>query len=92
MAEGLGFEPWVPLDTPVFKTGAFDHSATPPVTFFNVASYSGNSEVHVRFIRNGSAPKSAADYTVDYPLFKGESTDISDVRRPGCRFGIGHPH
>lgn len=33
MAEGQGFEPWVPLDTPVFKTGAFDHSATPPVTF-----------------------------------------------------------
>lgn len=30
MAEGQGFEPWVPLDTPVFKTGAFDHSATPP--------------------------------------------------------------
>lgn len=57
MAEGQGFEPWVPLDTPVFKTGAFDHSATPPVTFFNVASYSGNSEVHVRFIRNGSPRK-----------------------------------
>ena len=30
MAEGQGFEPWVPLDTPVFKTGAFNHSATPP--------------------------------------------------------------
>ena len=33
MAEGQGFEPWVPLDTPVFKTGAFDHSAIPPETF-----------------------------------------------------------
>ncbi len=30
MAEGQGFEPWVPYDTPVFKTGAFNHSATPP--------------------------------------------------------------
>ena len=30
MAEGQGFEPWEPLDSPVFKTGAFDHSATPP--------------------------------------------------------------
>lgn len=34
MAEGQGFEPWVPLDTPVFKTGAFDHSAIPPVNLF----------------------------------------------------------
>lgn len=30
MAEGVGFEPTVPCGTPVFKTGAFDHSATPP--------------------------------------------------------------
>ena len=30
MAEGEGFEPSVPCDTPVFKTGAIDHSATPP--------------------------------------------------------------
>ncbi len=30
MAEGQGFEPWEPLDSSVFKTGAFDHSATPP--------------------------------------------------------------
>ena len=30
MAEGQGFEPWEPLDSPVFKTGAFGHSATPP--------------------------------------------------------------
>ncbi len=34
MAEGQGFEPWVPFDTSVFKTGAFDHSATPPKVFF----------------------------------------------------------
>ena len=31
LAEGQGFEPWVPFDTLVFKTSAFDHSATPPV-------------------------------------------------------------
>ena len=30
LAEGEGFEPPVPCGTPVFKTGAFDHSATPP--------------------------------------------------------------
>jgi hypothetical protein len=30
-AEAGGFEPPVPLTgTPVFKTGAFNHSATPP--------------------------------------------------------------
>ena len=28
-AEEEGFEPPVPLGTPVFKTGAFDHSAIP---------------------------------------------------------------
>lgn len=30
MAEGQGFEPWEPRGSPVFKTGAIDHSATPP--------------------------------------------------------------
>ena len=35
-AEAGGFEPPVPLTgTPVFKTGAFNHSATPPSCFFN---------------------------------------------------------
>ncbi len=30
MAEGVGFEPTVAFTTPVFKTGLFDHSSTPP--------------------------------------------------------------
>ena len=30
MAEGVGFEPTVSCPTPVFKTGAFVHSAIPP--------------------------------------------------------------
>ena len=30
MAERVGFEPTVGCPTPVFKTGAFDHSATSP--------------------------------------------------------------
>ena len=34
MAEEQGFEPWVPCDTSVFKTGAFDHSAIPPINIF----------------------------------------------------------
>ncbi len=31
-AEREGFEPPVPLSTPVFKTGAIDHSAISPAT------------------------------------------------------------
>jgi hypothetical protein len=34
MAEGEGFEPPIPAGIPVFKTGAFDRSATPPVAAF----------------------------------------------------------
>ena len=30
MAEEVGFEPTEPCGSPVFKTGAIDHSATPP--------------------------------------------------------------
>ncbi len=30
-AEEVGFEPTVPYSTTVFKTAAFDHSATPPI-------------------------------------------------------------
>ena len=30
MAEGQGFEPWEVLPSLVFKTSAFDRSATPP--------------------------------------------------------------
>ena len=30
MAEGVGFEPTMPCGMPVFKTGAIDHSTTPP--------------------------------------------------------------
>ena len=30
LAEAVGFEPTVPRGTTVFKTAAFNHSATPP--------------------------------------------------------------
>ena len=33
MAEEVGFEPTVPLSTTVFKTAAFNHSATPPNSY-----------------------------------------------------------
>ena len=35
VAEGQGFEPWDVLPSLVFKTSAFDHSATPPVGAIN---------------------------------------------------------
>ena len=35
-AEREGFEPPVPLSTPVFKTGAFDHSAISPLDYFTL--------------------------------------------------------
>ena len=34
MAEEVGFEPTVPCGTTVFKTAAFNHSATPPLKRF----------------------------------------------------------
>jgi hypothetical protein len=30
MAEGQGFEPWVPKGTTVFETAPFNHSGIPP--------------------------------------------------------------
>ena len=39
-AEAGGFEPPVPLTgTPVFKTGAFNHSATPPYFLYFIIFY-----------------------------------------------------
>ena len=38
MAEEVGFEPTVPCGTTVFKTAAFDHSATPPRQIFQPTS------------------------------------------------------
>ena len=38
MAEEQGFEPWVGYKpTPVFKTGALNHSATPPNEAHNIS-------------------------------------------------------
>ena len=39
LAEAVGFEPTVPCGTTVFKTAAFNHSATPPH-----AAYKDNTE------------------------------------------------
>ena len=41
-ADGVGFEPTVGCPTPVFKTGAFDHSATHPDLFNHLFHVSAN--------------------------------------------------
>lgn len=38
VAVGVGFEPTEPLGSTVFKTAAFDHSASPPIFLFSVES------------------------------------------------------
>lgn len=45
VAEGVGFEPTIPLGITVFKTAAFNHSAIPPIIYEieNTASYKANS-------------------------------------------------
>ena len=40
LSEEVGFEPTVPCRTPVFKTGAIDHSATLP--YWSIMQHSMN--------------------------------------------------
>ena len=53
MAEGQGFEPWVGYKpTPVFKTGALNHSATLPLRRklyrgFSDQQYSMSKKMHI---------------------------------------------
>ena len=53
MAEGQGFEPWVGYKpTPVFKTGALNHSATLPLRRklyrgFSDRQYSMSKKMHI---------------------------------------------
>ena len=50
MAEAVRFELTVPCGTPVFKTGALNHYATPPDTFLLFrAGFPGLSEIFAHF-------------------------------------------
>jgi hypothetical protein len=51
MAEEVGFEPTEPCGSPVFKTGAIDHSATPPI---NELSYANQFETQRRHTVNAT--------------------------------------
>jgi hypothetical protein len=55
MAEGVGFEPTVGCPTPVFKTGAIDHSATPPEALLKCG------RCLARIMRNGKVKKLVRD-------------------------------
>ena len=44
-AEDVGFEPTEPCSSPVFKTGAFDHSAISPVCLIR---YSLNADANIK--------------------------------------------
>jgi hypothetical protein len=78
MAEGQGFEPWVPLDTPVFKTGAFDHSAIPPVNLFGGSANRNcwSSPCDKPFFFNVACLKKCGDYTVVLLLNKAEVDEL----------------
>ena len=47
MAERQGFEPWDGCPSPVFKTGAFDHSATSPKKLVCVHLYTHITPVNL---------------------------------------------
>lgn len=49
MAEGVGFEPTVPCGTPVFKTGAIDLSAIPPLCVFRPCGSRTIAELNLKF-------------------------------------------
>ena len=54
LAEGVGFEPTVAFTTPVFKTGLFDHSSTPPMSVRTLEVFVEETEMLKRFILYGS--------------------------------------
>ena len=62
MAEGQGFEPWDGLPSPVFKTGAFGHSATPPFEAGLYRLKSSKQEKLYSFSCSSACASSAASF------------------------------
>jgi hypothetical protein len=48
MAEGVGFEPTDPCGSPVFKTGALNRSAIPPILYWRL--FAGNTITPVIYL------------------------------------------
>ena len=69
MAEEQGFEPWVGYKpTPVFKTGALNHSATPPNAANNI-SIVGHCKPQFKIIEsNAHLMASSMFFTANYSL------------------------
>ena len=59
-AERVGFEPTVPCGTTVFKTAAFNHSATSPIYSLFQSSYC-RTPYQSRTVAECSPPRSASD-------------------------------
>ena len=81
MAERQGFEPWVPFGTSVFKTGAFDHSATSPGFFWEKMLHL--REVELYFLARSQKLR---NYTVVFCRYKDEIKVISIISLPLCSF------
>lgn len=105
-AEEKGFEPLVAFTTAVFKTAAFDHSATPPRVRRRFATVLRLCQSHFAvYMLTNSRPSmnqgGCPDQQVDMPVVKPTGPDRSKeqivegpARRPALtkvRDGMGHP-
>ena len=78
LAEEVGFEPTVPLDTAVFKTAAFDHSATPPCSFGSAVLPSAVNCHRTRRVRRFRRPTIGSVRAVVNPVSKVGFTVLLD--------------
>lgn len=63
MAEEQGFEPWVGYKpTPVFKTGALNHSATPPNDAHNISKFIGCKALTLNYVPIVVIPLNPLDF------------------------------
>ena len=76
MAEGVGFEPTEPFGSPVFKTGAIDHSTTPPLSL--PGSLTRSLPTRRRFLRRDHAAWQA----LMKPIEDRQSPAVPDRRVP----------
>ena len=60
LAEGVGFEPTVPLGTTVFKTASLNHSDIPPARMCNVRFYHNSAWQNSQNFYNMTAVKAFA--------------------------------
>lgn len=96
MAEGVGFEPTEPCGSPVFKTGAIDHSTTPPVHWFAGGVWAGLGGDSRKTHRQGEMIFSEATTPQVGDAKKPSTTGVKDFLRgpllveiSSCGGGVG---